>query len=52
MKFEVYGELEYLEQEDFYSESWSIFDKVIGEDGILYDIVISSDNTELRYTCV
>lgn len=52
MKFEVYGELEYLDPENFYSEPWSIYDTAIGNDGLEYAIVISGDRTELRYTNV
>lgn len=52
MNFEVYGELKYLDPENFYSEAWSIYDTAIGDDGYEYAIVISGDKTELRYANV
>ena len=39
MKFENYGELEWLEPEDFYVGVWKILSVATGEDGQMYDIV-------------
>ena len=51
--FEDYGDLEWLEAEDFYAGNWSIHEAhVKADDGDEYTIVISGDNTELRYTIV
>ena len=43
--FEEFGELEWLEPEEYYAGGWSPFD--YGDD---YDIVINRERTELRYT--
>ena len=50
MYFEEFGELKYLEPENFYSGSWAMFDSAYGKDNILYEIVFSDDKGELRYT--
>ena len=52
MKFERYGNLEYLDAKKFYEGGWGIYDTDRGEDGEDYDIVISTDKTELKYSTV
>lgn len=52
MIFEEYGLLEWLDIDAYWRDGWSIFDKAVGSDGEAYDIVISLDKTELRYTTV
>ena len=50
MYFEDYGELEYLDTEYFYAGDWEVFDSAYAEDDLKYDIVISGDKRELRFT--
>ena len=48
--FEDYGTLKYLDPETFYADGWSIAGQAEDEDGDAYDIVLSTDKTEYRYT--
>lgn len=55
MKFENYGNLEWLEPEDFYADAWYILDTDTAEDGETYDIVLlkkSDDDDIIRYTTI
>ena len=53
MKFEGYGELEWLESAQYYAEPWKYLEVSTGEDGEQYDIVIKgSYPCEIRYTNV
>lgn len=49
-EFEDYGKLKYINPEAFYEEGWSIAGQAEDEDGDAYDIVLSADKTEYRYT--
>ena len=49
-EFEDYGRLKYINPEAFYEEGWSIAGQAEDEDGDAYDIVLSGDKTEYRYT--
>lgn len=51
-EFEDYGRLKYINPEAFYEEGWSIAGLAEDEDGDAYDIVLSSDKTEYRYTTI
>ena len=51
--FKDYGELEWLEAEDFYAGNWSIYEaSAKSDDDEFYTIIISGDKTEMRYTIV
>lgn len=47
--FKKYGELELIADKDFYMGDWSVCAKVTDENGKPTAIVISGDETELRY---
>ena len=49
-EFEDYGRLKYINPEAFYEEGWSVSGQAEDEDGDAYDIVLSADKTEYRYT--
>lgn len=51
-EFEDYGRLKYLDPEAFYADGWSIAGQAEDEDGDAYDIVLSGDKTEYRYTTI
>lgn len=51
-EFDDYGKLKYINPEAFYEEGWGIAGQAEDEDGDAYDIVLSSDKTEYRYTNV
>lgn len=51
--FKDYGELEWIEAENFYKDGWGIYEaSAEADDGEVYTIVISSDKTKLCYTIV
>lgn len=51
MNFEGYGNLEWLEPEQYYKEPWKFLEVAVGGDGERYDIVIKGNYPcELRYT--
>ncbi len=52
MKFEIYGELEWLEPTDYYAGPWRYLETVRAEDGKMYDIVVMNRHypCERRYT--
>lgn len=53
MGFDGYGKLLWLDPQEFYAAGWSLFDIAVeGDDQCEYDIVISADKTELRYTVI
>ena len=54
MKFEGYGELEWLEPTDYYAGPWKYLEAAKAEDGEMYDIVIKDRcyPCERRYTVV
>ena len=52
LHFKEYGSLKWLEPADFYADGWSHYESATAEDGETYDIVISLDKTELRYTAI
>ena len=50
MYFEEYGQLEWLEPEDYYAGCWGYWGAAEGDDGLLWSIVINCEKTEFRYT--
>lgn len=52
MYFSDYGELEWLDPERYFAEPWSYLRSAYGADGEFYDIVISRDGLEARYTTI
>lgn len=53
MYFSDYGELEWLETEQYLAETWKYLRSAEGADGECYDIVIHGDYPcELRYTTI
>ena len=52
MYFEHYGRLEWLEPAEYYAGPWLYHRTTTGPDDVDYDIVISCDGRELRYTHV
>ena len=51
-EFDDYGKLKYINPEAYYEEGWSIAGQAEDEDGDAYDIVLSADKTEYRYTSI
>lgn len=49
-EFEAYGRLKHISHEAFFEEGWNLVGLAEDEDGDAYDIVLSSDKTEYRYT--
>lgn len=49
-EFEDYGKLKHISHEAFFEEGWSLVGLAEDEDGDAYDIVLSADKTEYRYT--
>ena len=49
-EFDDYGRLKYINPEAFYEEGWNLVGCAEDEDGDAYDIVLSADKTEYRYT--
>lgn len=45
MKFDYYGELEWLDPKDYYADAWKYCGTERGEDGELYDIVYMGGET-------
>lgn len=53
MNFEGYGEIEWLEPEQYYTEPWKYLEMATGEDRERYDIVVNGDYPcEIRYTII
>lgn len=52
MYFEHYGWLEWLEPAEYYAKPWRYHRTTTGPDDVEYDVVISCDGRELRYTCI
>ena len=51
-EFEDYGRLKHISHEAFFEEGWNLVGCAEDEDGDAYDIVLSSDKTEYRYTTI
>ena len=50
---EVYGLLEFLSREEYFRGNWRyVTSEELDEDGILYDIVRTDDNSDWRYTLI
>lgn len=49
-EFEDYGRLKHISHEAFFEEGWNLVGLAEDEDGDAYDIVLSADKTEYRYT--
>ena len=49
-EFENYGRLKHISHEAFFEEGWDLVGQAEDEDGDAYDIVLSADKTEYRYT--
>ena len=53
-----FGELKWLEPEDYYRDGWSIVGQVLGPDPegkldyVPYDVVIDANECEMRYTSI
>lgn len=46
-----FGRLEYLSRREYMRGSWEyVASEELDDDGVLYDIVRSGDNTDWRYT--
>ncbi len=52
MGFDGYGKLLWLDPQEFYAGSWSIYDIAEADDQNKYVIAISVDKCELRYTVI
>lgn len=52
MYFEDYGELDWLEPEEYFAGNWKYRGTAEGDDEEQYDIVMSGDSMEFRYTIV
>lgn len=50
--FEEFGELEWLSPAKYYMDGWSYHKAAKGADNMFYDIVLSPDKTEYRYTII
>ena len=50
---EVYGRLEFLSRAEYFRGSWVyVASEELDEDGVLYDIVRTRDNSDWRYTLI
>ena len=49
-EFEDYGKLKHISHEAFFEEGWNLVGMAEDVDGDTYDIVLSADKTEYRYT--
>lgn len=49
-EFDDYGKLKHISHEAFFEEGWNLVGMAEDEDGDAYDIVLSADKTEYRYT--
>ena len=51
--FDGYGELAWLEPDEFFGGDWTIFEgNAKADDGEMYTIVLSGDKTDVRFTIV
>ena len=51
IRFEEYGNLEFIEASEFYTLNAKPYDKAIGDDGEEYDIILVEDENGQRFVC-